>query len=181
MNQSGAIRPKAEWREFLKSMASGNSALVIEQLNLFLQNESGNWAGYNAFQSEIDFSEVYLKTQNKINWAFPFISDLNQKKMDFRQGFQFEKSPFGFAQPVASAPIVELQNLKGVIVPGLGFDSKGYRIGRGQGYYDRALESFKGIKVGVCFSNQIVDFLPVETFDVQMNVIVSEKGISWLT
>lgn len=179
MNEIKATWPKANWRDYLKSVPVGDSAVVQEQVFEFLQSESGIWAGYNAFRNEIDLSQIYSKTQPKIQWVFPYLGDKDQKVMEFRQSVLVEKSPWGFMQPLSTSDRVSTSNIKGIIVPGLGFDRRGIRIGRGMGHYDRALENFSGLKVGVCFENHFVDSLPAEEFDIQMDVVVSEKGAQW--
>ena len=49
------------------------------------------------------------------------------------------------------------------------------RLGRGKGFYDQYLAHYSGIKVGVCFSDQIVDLVPAEKHDVNLDYIVTEK------
>lgn len=58
------------------------------------------------------------------------------------------------------------------LVPGLAFDAKGHRLGRGKGYYDRFLASFKGKTIGVCFDFQKVAEVPVDAHDVAVNRVV---------
>lgn len=63
-----------------------------------------------------------------------------------------------------------------VIVPGSAFDTKGYRIGYGGGYYDRYLKD-EHLKIGVCFEFQIVDEVPTESHDVKLDLLITEKNI----
>lgn len=64
-----------------------------------------------------------------------------------------------------------------VLVPGLIFTEAGDRLGRGKGFYDKYLGRFQGIKVGLCFSEQIMDALPTEAHDVPLDYIVTEEKI----
>ncbi len=64
-----------------------------------------------------------------------------------------------------------------VIVPGVAFDKKGNRMGYGKGYYDRFLEKTDAVKVGVCHSFQLVDFIPSEKHDIKMDLIVTEREV----
>ncbi|SNR66072.1 5-formyltetrahydrofolate cyclo-ligase [Desulfurobacterium atlanticum] len=64
-----------------------------------------------------------------------------------------------------------------VFVPGIAFDLECYRLGYGGGFYDRFLSGKDYFKVGVCFDFQIIDRLPVEPFDVPVDVVVSEKRV----
>lgn len=60
-----------------------------------------------------------------------------------------------------------------IIIPGLAFTMQGDRVGYGAGYYDRFLiEHPKALKIGVAYSFQIYDELPVETFDIQLDKVV---------
>lgn len=61
-----------------------------------------------------------------------------------------------------------------IIVPGVAFDSKGNRLGRGRGYYDRFLCQHLEVKrIGICFDFQLVDEVPSEDFDIRMDEVIS--------
>lgn len=61
-----------------------------------------------------------------------------------------------------------------VIVPGVAFDNKGNRMGRGAGYYDRILNRLlKAKKVALAYDFQIVEEVPVEPHDIKMDAIIS--------
>ncbi len=65
-----------------------------------------------------------------------------------------------------------------VIVPGLAFDAKGHRLGRGGGYYDRFLANpalDEATLVGVCWSLQLVPHVPPEPHDVRMDWLCHER------
>ena len=64
-----------------------------------------------------------------------------------------------------------------ILVPGLGFSIKGDRLGRGGGFYDHYLKSFKGITVGMAFREQIIEKIPVEAHDIGVHFVVSSDGI----
>jgi 5-formyltetrahydrofolate cyclo-ligase len=61
-----------------------------------------------------------------------------------------------------------------VLVPGIAFDRRGWRIGFGAGYYDRFLAGVAAATVGLAFSLQILDKLPVEPHDVPVDWIMTE-------
>src|SRR5690606_28242578 len=64
-----------------------------------------------------------------------------------------------------------------IIVPMLGGDIHGYRIGYGKGFYDRYLSGKKLIKVGLCPSTCVIHEIPMDNFDVKMNYIITEAEI----
>ena len=61
------------------------------------------------------------------------------------------------------------------ITPALAYDLSGFRIGFGKGYYDRYLSSFKGSKMGICYDSFIVDNVFRDSFDVPVDMIITEK------
>uniref|UniRef100_A0AB33J972 5-formyltetrahydrofolate cyclo-ligase n=1 Tax=Prevotella sp. GTC17260 TaxID=3236796 RepID=A0AB33J972_9BACT len=59
------------------------------------------------------------------------------------------------------------------IIPGMSFDNRGNRLGRGKGYYDRLLVQMPHLyKIGVCFEFQRVDCVPTSTYDVRMDEVL---------
>jgi 5-formyltetrahydrofolate cyclo-ligase len=60
-----------------------------------------------------------------------------------------------------------------ILVPGLAFDLRGRRLGRGKGYYDQLLRGLRGITCGVAFDQQIVAEIPVEPHDVRVNCVLT--------
>jgi len=65
-----------------------------------------------------------------------------------------------------------------VIVPVVAADKKGTRLGYGKGFYDRFLAQTNALKAGLVFSNCVTgNELPGETFDVPMDILITENGI----
>jgi len=62
-----------------------------------------------------------------------------------------------------------------MLVPGVAFNpNTGERLGRGGGYYDRLLESFKGLTIGVGFSFQLYSEIPIDPTDQPLDLIITE-------
>jgi 5-formyltetrahydrofolate cyclo-ligase len=84
----------------------------------------------------------------------------------------------GIREPVGGKPVpANLIDL--VVVPGLGFTTTGYRIGRGMGFYDRFLAQgeFLGLSCGLAFEEQVVEDLPVLDHDMPLSMLVTDRGI----
>lgn len=77
----------------------------------------------------------------------------------------------GVLKPVQSSEI-DL-----VVVPGLGFDKYGYRIGYGKGYYDRFLNGFAGDTVGLCFKECLLDKIYRDEFDIKVDTVITDSDI----
>lgn len=86
---------------------------------------------------------------------------------------QLVPGQFGILEPPPSAPVLPLNSLDLILVPGLAFDPAGRRLGRGKGYYDRLLARARGVKCGVCFDFQVLEELPAEPHDINMDFILT--------
>ena len=80
---------------------------------------------------------------------------------------------FGVREPADGCVEVPLNQLDLVLVPGIAFDARGGRLGRGKGFYDRLLVSVRGTKCGVAFDEQLVDAVPVGPHDIRLNCILT--------
>jgi len=75
--------------------------------------------------------------------------------------------------PEPSGDVVELDIHDLVLVPGLAFTIEGARLGRGGGHYDRFLRTCPATTIGVCFAEQLVDELPLETHDICVSAVIT--------
>jgi 5-formyltetrahydrofolate cyclo-ligase len=80
---------------------------------------------------------------------------------------------FGIREPGANCVEVPLNRLDLVLIPGVGFDLQGRRLGRGRGFYDRLLADVDGGKCGIAFDEQIVKEIPAGPQDVRLNFILT--------
>jgi len=80
---------------------------------------------------------------------------------------------FGVPEPAAGCPVILLNQLDLVLVPGVAFDLLGGRLGRGKGFYDRLLAQVRGHKCGVAYDLQIVSSVPVEPHDIRVDSILT--------
>ncbi|ACI20144.1 5-formyltetrahydrofolate cyclo-ligase [Dictyoglomus thermophilum] len=98
--------------------------------------------------------------------------------LKFGEIFSFndlKKGPLGILQPEKST-IVKHFDL--IIVPGIAFDKRGYRIGYGKGYYDKFLNKMKEtIKIGLTFDDLLFEELPYEDHDQKVDIVITEKRI----
>ncbi len=87
-----------------------------------------------------------------------------------------EKGSFGVLEPRASVTrLVRPEEVDCAVVPGIAFDRKGRRLGRGAGYFDRLLAELprQAARVGLAFGFQVVDELPAEFHDEPVDKVLS--------
>ncbi|NMH69696.1 5-formyltetrahydrofolate cyclo-ligase [Bacillus sp. RO3] len=90
---------------------------------------------------------------------------------------QLEQSYFNLYEPDPDkSTAVNNKTIELIIVPGLAYTETGYRLGFGGGYYDRLLSAYSGITISLAFEEQMVGTLPIESFDMPVGTIITDKG-----
>ncbi|WNY26849.1 5-formyltetrahydrofolate cyclo-ligase [Methanolapillus ohkumae] len=134
---------------------------------------------------------AYMDVRNEVHTA-PFIRECleRKKKVALPKTIGSEmifypiddldnlvKGDFGIMEPdsIKSALVVPDENSL-IIVPGIGFDRLGNRLGYGVGYYDKYLSKNKYMHlIGICFEEQLVGKIPAEDTDIPMDSVLTEK------
>lgn len=91
------------------------------------------------------------------------------------------RGPFGVIEPPAAWPkLADLATLDAIFIPGLAFSSDGGRLGFGGGWYDRLLAQMpvKTVKIGVCWDRLVIDHIPMESWDIRVDGVLTEAGVS---
>lgn len=88
---------------------------------------------------------------------------------------------WGIPEPAADDPTIATEDLDMILVPMLGFDPSGNRLGYGGGYYDRFLPQVRPdcVTVGLCFEfGRLPSPLPANVHDMRLDYVVTECGVS---
>ena len=139
-------------------------------------------AGYLATRGELDLRPALAELiANDIEIVLPVCGDdLSLEFCPWRPGDVMGTGPYGIEEPL-TAP-VELRTIDVVLVPGVGFDDAGSRIGHGAGYYDRffarcfALEHDPR-RLGIAHDLQLVTLPEPEPWDVAMHEIITPTKV----
>lgn len=140
---------------------------------------------YSAIRTEVDlteFHQAWLDGGGRL--LLPRVEnderiELVEAGLDVTDSMK--RGRFGILEPVG--PPVDLDEVEIVLVPGLGFDSGGGRIGYGAGYYDRLLERAQTAREGafeawgVAFSPQLIGHVPREAHDVVLARVVTDTKV----
>jgi len=91
---------------------------------------------------------------------------------------RYAPGPHGIPEPDGSSVLTDDGDGAVILVPGVGFDPAGTRLGRGGGWYDRALAAHpRAVRVGLAWDVAIVPALPREPWDVSMHFIITESRV----
>lgn len=85
------------------------------------------------------------------------------------------QASFGISEPGEDCPLLDREDIDLVLVPAVCYDGCGYRLGFGGGYYDRWLEGFSGVKVGLCRGAVLREAVPIEAHDARVDLLLTEE------
>jgi 5-formyltetrahydrofolate cyclo-ligase len=180
---------KAELRKNILEKRAALTAEEVTSLSNKIQERflsSIPWKGnekiglYSPVRNEVDTTLVFMKALEKgLSVYFPRVEQgLNFYEVS--DPAQLERGAWGIKEPKHGClQLSNLAELNILIIPGLIFDRRGYRLGYGKAFYDTILDSALHIPtIGLAYDFQIVDELPVEPWDRTVQKILTEKG--WL-
>ncbi len=103
-----------------------------------------------------------------------------------RPDTRLRRGSLGIAEPVLRRPLIRRRQLDAVLMPLVGFDGQGFRLGAGGGYYDRWLArpriGRKPLLLGYAYACQRVECLPRDPWDRRMDAVITEQGmLRWPT
>jgi 5-formyltetrahydrofolate cyclo-ligase len=130
---------------------------------------------FHALPGEVDLTEITLRHGGR-RWAYPRIAGddlvfhvVEDPASDLTPG------TMGIFEPLADLPQVAIDEIDAFLCPGLAFDKRGGRLGRGKGFYDRMLARARpdALKIGVCFPEQLVPDAFAEAHDIAMDGVLT--------
>jgi 5-formyltetrahydrofolate cyclo-ligase len=175
---------KAEWRAwFRKALARvsdpcAQSKTIRHQLIDRLRGEPGDCiASFSALPGEPSLLELIDALPDHC-WVLPRVVGENLVFHQVTHPDQLGPGTYGIAEPGEDLPVVPIGEIKTFLCPGLGFDRQGTRLGRGKGFYDRALADAEPevLKIGIAFAQQVVDRLPSDPHDEPMDFVITGSG-----
>lgn len=131
---------------------------------------------YHPMSDEIDVMKAVRKWAETKEIYLPAIEGDDIVIRQYKSEQDLKIGKYGILEPVG-AVLDNPEEINLVIVPGRAFDIRGYRLGRGKGYYDRLLPKMRAIKIGVCFDCQYIFRVPAEEHDIPMDYVVCRKMI----
>ena len=171
-------------RELKESAASFSERYVAEAsravCDTVLQSNEFRKAsvvfGYLSFRNEISVDAVLaeaLRLGKTI--AVPWI--VSQTEMKAALLNSLDNLPvdcYGIRTVPEPVSFVAPRDIDLILVPGAGFSPKGYRMGRGAGFYDRFLIQTNGFRLGITFDALLRDSIPVDDYDQSVEALVTE-------
>ncbi|MEA2012847.1 MAG: 5-formyltetrahydrofolate cyclo-ligase [Verrucomicrobiota bacterium] len=192
MNRTSYLKQKirrslsTKRKRMAKSAVGIKSKLIVDNLIHYCKSKNTtSVASYFTFGNEAninEFNKNVLATNGKLFLPFwsestksYFFSLVNDWEKDLQKGM------YGIMEPIPECQIYSPENgevkIEALFIPGVAFDLKGNRLGRGKGFYDRMLKDSTEIKIGVCYEFQLIANLPKTKHDIEMDIIITENKI----
>ena len=171
---------KKELRAHIKALKKQHSKeQLMEQSEKILAKleqhpdfiKAGRVMLYSALPDEVQTQAFLEKWHLKKQIILPTVVGDDIIPVEFGKDTAFAVGDFNILEP-KNEPYTGGFDL--IIVPGVAFDPKGNRLGRGRGYYDRFLCQHLNVKrIGICFDFQMVEAIPTEPFDIRMDEVIT--------
>lgn len=131
---------------------------------------------YHSLPDELSTHEFLKKWKDEKNFYLPRVNGVDLDILPYEES-RLELGSFHIEEPTGM-DTVDPDMLELIVVPGVAYDRRGNRLGRGKGFYDRLLGSTRATKIGIAYEFQIVDEVPAEPHDVPMDMVISPSGVT---
>ena len=161
---------------------AGADALATRLFALPFFPSTGYVAGYWAMDGEIGLHSWQLRLPKRLVYCLPVLSDDETLRFaPWRPGDALVTNRYGIPEPdIDPRSGLSATEMALIVVPLVGFDEAGHRLGMGGGWYDRTLASrlhhpAPPWLVGVGFEAQRIDAIEAQTWDVPLDAICTER------
>jgi len=159
---------------------------IRQHLSALIEARSiSSLAAFWPFDGEPDMIPLYRQLLDQgIKIALPKVaaSGISMEFHAWQTDHTLEQNRFGIPEP-GNTEIISLSTCPLLIMPLVGYDRLGNRLGVGSGYYDRYLESMRNsplpLRVGIAYSLQEIEPLKQNDWDIPLHAVVNENG--WFT
>jgi 5-formyltetrahydrofolate cyclo-ligase len=136
--------------------------------------EARRIACYHALPDEVPTTAFLEKWRRDKQILLPAVQGEAMIFLPYQGEETLREGAFHIMEPAGAAETAFVEP-ELIIVPGVAFDRRLNRLGRGKGYYDRFLSGHPALAIGVCFQFQLFDRIPVDSHDRKMTWIVTEE------
>lgn len=168
-------------RKRIVKKSSKDNAILNTLITMKEYKEAKQVLLYMALDDEISVDALIdLARINGKSIAAPYCVDSNGN-MEFYYINTFDDlkiGSFGVREPdIEKCKRVTDYKNSIIIVPGIAFDTNGYRLGYGKGYYDRFLQNHSLISIGLCYNSFVKNQLPIDKYDKSVDYIITESRL----
>lgn len=165
-------------RKAMSEAIAGHAAAMPEiveasHMHLYLSIPQGSEVSTGPLVEKLDAAGKLL--------SVPVVRDRDLVSANYRKGDALRNAGLGQPEPV-TVSLSDEASIDVVLMPLLAFDGSGFRIGYGKGFYDRFLgrlakQGFFPLRIGLAFTMQMVERVPLDSWDEPLDGVVHEHGV----
>lgn len=144
----------------------------LEELEFF--KEAKHIACYVNFRSEVETLDFLLKHLGEKKFYIPRTKGKQMEFVLLQDLKELERDSFGILVPQGNQ-VISPDEIDLILTPGIAFTPQGGRLGYGGGFYDRYFEKTQCSSLALAFEEQILEDLPLDSWDHLLNGIVTEE------
>ena len=130
---------------------------------------------YRSLDDELSTREFIDRWHERKKFYLPRVNGVNLDILPYDRS-RLHLGAFNIEEPDGD-DTVDFSSIELVIVPGVAYDRRGNRVGRGKGFYDRLLSNTGAVTIGVAYDFQLYDEIEPDEFDIPVQYVITEKGI----
>ncbi len=168
--------------ELAPEVRAAFSRQIVDSVMCWIQNEGFDAVMlYLNMRSEVETDSLLERLLHSGTHVCAPVVDTDENRLIPRRIQQGKtalvRHRYGMFEPNTACPLVPITELQLIIVPGIAFDCKGYRLGYGKGFYDRFLAACShAIPVGLAYQIQVVEDTFPQVWDVPVKHIFTETN-----
>ena len=173
-----SIRNRIKDSKSLLSAAERRSAAervfqLVEQTAAFMLAD--RILMYHSLPDELSTREFIDRWHTRKRFYLPRVNGVNLDILPYDRS-RLHLGAFNIEEPGGDDK-ANISDIELIIVPGMAYDRRGNRIGRGKGYYDRLLHEARATTIGVAYDCQLCDDIEPDDFDIPVHYVITEKGV----
>lgn len=130
---------------------------------------------YYPTHNEVDLLSLIKRYKKEKTFLFPVVHRKTMTACPYEGNAKMHRGKFNIPEPTTEPYVGDIDL---ILVPGVGFDKRGNRLGRGGGYYDKFITRLgrKTLLVGVGYDFQLVDEVPANRWDKRLDYVVTPSN-----
>ena len=133
---------------------------------------------YHSLPDEVDTHGLVRRWSGQKRILLPVVKGEDLELKLYTGDNHLTQGAFRIDEPTGPA-FTDYAAIDLAVIPGVAFDRRGNRLGRGKGYYDRLLPRIPTANtLGLCFPCQLVDQIPTEAHDIPMDEVLTATQIT---
>lgn len=155
-----------------RQVAASKVFARLEQLAAFMLAD--RILMYHSLPDELSTLDFLAKWSPRKSFFLPRVNGVALDILPYDKS-TLRLGAFQIEEPQGS-DLTSIDDIEMVVVPAVGYDRSGNRVGRGKGYYDRLMAGSKALKVGVAYDFQLFDEIEADEHDVPVDIVITESS-----